>query len=68
MPAGSRSQQAAGVGPLNVGGRDPKLPVVFAAVMDAQDIRVWQSCRQVGFAYEPLPELAITGDIRPQNL
>ena len=56
------------VGAVDVVHRDPQLAVVFTPVMDADDVGMAQSCGQVGFADEPLPERGVAGDVGAKNL
>ena len=41
---------------------------MFASVVDADDVGMAQSCGQVGFADEPLPERGVAGDVGAKHL
>ena len=60
--------QSGGIGPLDVVHGNPELTVEFAAIVDADDVRVPQRCRKVGLAVEPLAELGIRGDRLGEHL
>ena len=62
------AQQFGRVGPLDVVHRDPQLPLVFAAVVDADDVLVVQAGGQVGLAIETLAKFRILGQIAGQDL
>ena len=56
------------IGSVDVVHRDPQLPVVFASVVYSDDVGMAQSCRQVGFADEPLTKERVAGDVGAKNL
>ncbi len=62
------AQQLSGVGALDVVHRDPQLPFVFAAVVDADDVLVVETGGQVGLPVEALAELEVAGQVAGQDL
>jgi hypothetical protein len=56
------------VGSLDVVHRDPQLSLVFAAVVDADDVFVVQARGQVGLSVETLAEFPVRGQIAGQDL
>ena len=61
------AQQLRGVGSLHVVHRDPQLPFVFTAVVDADDVFVVQVRGQVGLAIKALAKFAVRGQFAGQN-
>ena len=61
-------QQVGSVGAVDVVHRDPQLTVVFASVVDPDDVGMAQSGGQVGLADEPLPERGVAGYVRAEDL
>ncbi len=58
------AHQASRVSAGHVVHRDPKQALVFAAVMNSDNVRMRQPGRQVGLAQEPCPKLWIASRIR----
>ena len=56
------------VGALDVVHRDPELTVEFAAIVDADDVRVPQRRSEIGLPVEPFAELGVRGDRLGEDL
>ena len=50
-----------GVGAVDVVHRDPQLPLVFAAIVQSDDVGMPERGGDVGLAVEPLPVLGVSG-------
>jgi hypothetical protein len=62
------AQQLSGVGTCDVLGGDPQLVVVVTAVVHGDDMRMGQRGGEVGFAFEPLPEILVVGNVGMKHL
>jgi hypothetical protein len=68
-PAGKLlAQQPGHIAAGHILHRNPKLAIVFTAVVDPHDVRMIQVGRQLGLPLEPRPILRIAGQFRRQHL
>ncbi len=61
-------QQLGGVVPIDEIHRDPQPALEFAAIVDADDVRMPQRGGHVGLADEPLTEFVVRADTDGQHL
>jgi hypothetical protein len=61
------AQQPRGVGSLDVVHRDPQLALIFAAIVDPDDVLVVQARGQLGLTVKALAEFEIRADIGGQD-
>ena len=65
---GSLAEQCLQVGALDVAHRDEDAPVCLSGFVDRDDVRVVERGGELGLGQEPLPEVAVLGQLGREEL